>query len=424
MIWNRARLGQSAVSASLFLVLISFHTAYAAFGDPDPSFGYGGNRIDLALDFIPQRTIIQNDGKILVTGYRYESGQPTILVLRRYNSNGTVDTSFGSSGTAIPYNIYGEAEDLLVLASGKIVVVGYTWPPSEYITATVWRFNTNGWYDSTFGSNGRVVLENAFVSGIAKVSQRVGSEHLIVGLDDKLIRLQSNGTYYSLFGSGGAALVPFTAEGIAVKNAGVYVVGRQGNESVVAKYTLSGQPDINFGSQGISIASNLATYGCLPPSDQNFLAEGYERLAFQSDGKVIAGGWVQTYKPLGEALPISYRTLLNRHDLNGGFDIGFTSPCDNILSFFSSGDAYTDWTSARSIVVEQTDEILVSAWSEREVIRFSQSGAAVDSFEVSGGSNFADKVLDVAVQSDGKIVVSALRVIGGKYYNQLSRHLP
>jgi uncharacterized delta-60 repeat protein len=411
----------------IVLISISVLPTYAAFGDPDLTFGTNGNRIDFAEDFIPQRTAIQSDGKILVAGYRYDE-YGTVLILRRYNSNGSVDTSYGSSGTAIPYNIYGEADDLLIQANGKAVVVGYFYPPSGSLTVGVWRFNTDGWFDSSFASTGRKSLENGISTGVAKCClSRGGSETLLIGLDDKIVALQSsNGAYSTSFGVLGTASVPFTAAHIGIKGSSIYAVGRYGFDSASAagKYTLSGQPDTTFGSQGVAIASNLDTYGCQSPPDLEFLDEGYERLAFQSDGKLVAGGYIRINKPLGEALPISYRTLLNRHELNGAFDLTFTSPCDNIFSFFASGDSHDTWTNARSVAVEKTDQILASAWGKLDVGRFSQSGSLVDSFQVQGGTSFVDKVLDVVVQPDGKILVSTLRRFGSSYYNQLSQHMP
>lgn len=44
--------------------------------------------------------VIQSDGKIVVTGYEY-NGTDTDMVVARYNTNGTLDTTFGGTGKSV-----------------------------------------------------------------------------------------------------------------------------------------------------------------------------------------------------------------------------------------------------------------------------------------------------------------------------------
>src|SRR5512140_279656 len=133
----------SIFKRGLIITTFTFASAFAAnaaFGDLDNSFGSGGVYSDTALQYTPTAVARQSDGKLLVAGDRLER-DAHILVLRRYNSDGSVDLTFGDQGTAIPYNEAGTASQVLVQADGKIVVIG----------SSTWRFRPNGWYDSSFG---------------------------------------------------------------------------------------------------------------------------------------------------------------------------------------------------------------------------------------------------------------------------------
>ncbi len=62
--------------------------ALAAAGDLDASFGTGGSTTPIPS--YPQDVVLQSDGKIV--GLAYDT-------LARWNSDGNLDTTFGSSGT-------------------------------------------------------------------------------------------------------------------------------------------------------------------------------------------------------------------------------------------------------------------------------------------------------------------------------------
>jgi uncharacterized delta-60 repeat protein len=66
-------------------------------GTLDPSFGTGGK---VVTDLLDNRLALQADGKILVAG-SISNGTDSDFALARYNSDGSLDASFGS-GTALP----------------------------------------------------------------------------------------------------------------------------------------------------------------------------------------------------------------------------------------------------------------------------------------------------------------------------------
>ena len=88
--------------AFLLAMLVSLPIAWAADGDLDSSFGNGGQvmtDINKSTD-IADAVAIQSDGKLVVVGQTYKNNDYTgeDFVVTRYNSNGTLDTTFGRGG--------------------------------------------------------------------------------------------------------------------------------------------------------------------------------------------------------------------------------------------------------------------------------------------------------------------------------------
>jgi uncharacterized delta-60 repeat protein len=73
---------------------------------------------------------VDSNGKIYVTGYSNSSSNYD-MVIWRYNSNGTLDTSFGNNGIVVHHNAAGGNYDdggnsIYVDNNGKIYVTGYS----------------------------------------------------------------------------------------------------------------------------------------------------------------------------------------------------------------------------------------------------------------------------------------------------------
>ena len=96
---------------------------------------------------------VQPDGKILVGGRGGENIYNAGYCIVRFNTNGTVDSTFGTNGMVI--TIYGGSiQSLVVLPDGKILAAGFL---GNVMLA---KYNSNGTLDSSFGYNG--VLQPAF----------------------------------------------------------------------------------------------------------------------------------------------------------------------------------------------------------------------------------------------------------------------
>ena len=130
---------------------------YLPNGQLDTTFSTGGVALttSLAGDF-PPGLAVQPDGKYLLAG----AGGGGFGVVR-FNTNGSIDQSFGSGGlasTTIPNSTVQGADAVLVQPDGKILLAGDAFLNLSHApeAAAMTRFNANGSVDQTFGSGGSV----------------------------------------------------------------------------------------------------------------------------------------------------------------------------------------------------------------------------------------------------------------------------
>ncbi|MCG6920093.1 MAG: right-handed parallel beta-helix repeat-containing protein, partial [Acidobacteria bacterium] len=136
---------------------------YQLDGTLDASFGAGGKvKTDLrgGQDW-GAGVAVQSDGKIVMAGGSIGPGGDTDFAVVRYVANGTsLDASFGSGGMAFTPMAPGDASDeasaLVLQPDGKIVVVGGATNASGDYDFAVVRYNTDGSLDTSFGFGGKV----------------------------------------------------------------------------------------------------------------------------------------------------------------------------------------------------------------------------------------------------------------------------
>ena len=159
---------------------------------------------------------IQTDGKFLVAGTTVAAyNDPNEnLAVARFNTNGSLDTSFG--GTGIVNSDFGDneqAKDVVLQKDGKIAVVGrsYNETTSHFLLA---RYNINGSLDTAFGVNGKVISDfgSDVESGNDAVLQPDG-KLLIVGTSNNNLAIAR----YDM-GSAGSAPVTKTFSSVAASD--------------------------------------------------------------------------------------------------------------------------------------------------------------------------------------------------------------
>jgi uncharacterized delta-60 repeat protein len=242
--------GHAFTGAKTDIVLLRYN-ADGTLDSAPGSFGTGGVVITpLASDAAALAIQLQPaDSKIVAAGSVGNFGNsPMDSALLRYNTDGTLDTTFGSAGNGIVITDIASGNNFsnaiaLQPADGKIVVAGHANVNFSADTSDValLRYNPNGTLDTaTFGAQGIVVtdlggFDNAFsialqATGEIVVSGNTGSAGSVTRVT--VLRYGAGGTLDPAFGTGGivttSATGPSTiASGNAVlmQSGGIVVAG-------------------------------------------------------------------------------------------------------------------------------------------------------------------------------------------------------
>jgi uncharacterized delta-60 repeat protein len=383
-------------------------------GELDPTFGQGG----LVITSFPggsadaRSVAVQDDGSLIVAG----TVGGTRFGLAHYNSDGTLDDSFGNGGlvtTSFPGFDSAIATSMAVQADGGIVVGGYvsyfvgTQRIDEFALA---RYDSDGSLDGSFGAGGLVVSSSGSHATAIAVQPdgrivAVGSTAFGAGSQFRLARYNTTGSLDGSFGFGGTVTTSFSGYQTALANAvtlqpdgrilvGGEVAGTGFDRFGVARYTTFGSLDSSFGSFGLATATFT-----------NALQAAVQSLAVQDDGRIVAAGSVQRNTTTSFALA--------RFNSNGFLDPSFGTGGTVTTSFPGFDNA-----SGSSLAV-QLDGAIVVAGSVYNGISPEQFGLArydgdgnPDQSFGDGGQVTTDFGFDnatgrsVAIQSDGRIVVA------------------
>ena len=135
-----------------------FVSRYHVDGTPDNSFGAGGTSTwsHATENSTATAVVLQADGKIVTVGHT--TVYPTDWLSVRFNTDGSLDTSFGVAGawSMTGSTDFSEAHSVSLYNDGtteKIVIGGYTTNFSGSAEATVVRLNGNGSLDADLGMN-------------------------------------------------------------------------------------------------------------------------------------------------------------------------------------------------------------------------------------------------------------------------------
>lgn len=227
---------------------------------------------------------VQADGKIVVSG---PSSYSNFTTLVRYNADGSLDTSFDADGKVITTFNSGVAQGVTLEPNGKILVVGYSYSSSSNADFALLRYNTDGSLDTSFDSDGKVSTDLGNSDIAYSVVVQADGKILVAGSSSQnfaLVRYNANGSLDTSFDGDGAITTDFGAvdEGrsVALQADGKIVVAgvTSGGAFAVARYTSEGTLDASFGIGGKVITS--------------FTNGGYaQSVAVQSDGKILVAGY-------------------------------------------------------------------------------------------------------------------------------------
>uniref|UniRef100_UPI00405617EF delta-60 repeat domain-containing protein n=1 Tax=Candidatus Electrothrix sp. TaxID=2170559 RepID=UPI00405617EF len=137
---------------------------YNSDGSLDRSFGFEGMVVTAvsASDDEITGIAVQEDGKIMLTGTAL-GDEGRVVVLARYLSNGSPDYTFADEGFALSaVGTDARAESLVLTEEGRILVAG-TYQEKENAALMVLGYDANGDLDTSFGYEGVTVPLNGTV---------------------------------------------------------------------------------------------------------------------------------------------------------------------------------------------------------------------------------------------------------------------
>lgn len=361
----------------------------------DPTFGTGGlvrtDQIGVSSDAATSIAIAQPDGKIIVAG---NANQPNVgdhFLLARYTADGSLDTSFGNGGFVTTTQGYNWNADAMALdASGHIVVVGNANTDVAGNEAIVAMYNSDGSLDSSFGTGGIVANlfggSLSFLNGVAidpagnidvvgqvyHHTQNSNSYQLL------LARLAPDGSFDAAFDNAASAAVQSTfgtavTDGFAVAidaNGNLAIAGQlgpgaNGSRALVARFTNNGAIDPTFNITGYATTSFGTTS----------IANVANAVDFDANHQIVIAGHTGSDQFHAGQLGVERYTTTGTPDASFG---------TNGIATKSGLDV------AYGLAIDAAGNILVAAQmrlSAFAALRFTPSGTPDTSFGTSGESD-------------------------------------
>lgn len=413
------------------IVLLTVASSQAAPGVLDASFGTGGV-VTTDIGSAGNEAfalLIQPNGKLVAGGYLTTGPSDEAFALARYNSNGSLDTSFGSGGTVSTE--FGPSYDYVIAVlhqqDAKVVAVGssYHATSSDFALA---RYASDGSLDASFGSGGKVSTPlgpgydnpgGALLQPNGKIVV-AGTTYGATDYDFALVRYLTDGSLDSSFGSGGAVMNTFGPGGSAAytlvrqPDGKLVAAGRRydtsGSDFALARYEATGSLDTTFGTGGKVITSIGPTY-----------YDSVYALALQADGKIVAGG--RSYESVKDT-----HFALVRYNPDGSLDSSFGSGGKVVTDF---GPGYDQ---VYALLVQLNGKIVAAGYAQvgtppKYVValaRYKANGSLDTSFGSGGMVTTAigvESYVEPAVlQPDGKIVIAGGADNGANYDFALARY--
>lgn len=288
-----------AAFATTCLLLTGAAIAIGAASDLDLSFGSGG-KVTTPVGWGDSHAFgvaVQPDNKVVVAGDGDSGTGYAIMTLARYNADGSLDTTFDGDGSTYLWLFPGSSDDrakaVAVQGDGKILVAGESINGTSHYF-TVARFNVNGSLDTSFNTTGKVFTNlpgHAAALTIQADGKIVAAGDFNNGsnFDFAVGRYNPDGSLDTTFDGDGWAATAIgggndKAYGVAVQPDGkIVLTGEASNgansDFAVARFNANGSLDTAFDYNGF-LTTPIGT-GADVASD----------ISVQSDGKIVAAGY-------------------------------------------------------------------------------------------------------------------------------------
>ncbi len=415
-----------------FSILFISLFAFAQAGAIDKTYGKNGfftqKSTEPSLDFPTQKSVLQADNKLL---YIEENQDELTKILStnviRLTAAGAVDKTFGNNGVltmSIP-NTDVVLTALTMQSDGKILLTGFGYKEdstSSEFQILIFRLNSNGSLDGTFGTSGKIEIGQSNVTDAAFSIKSIKDGKILIGgvmsdnpnsNDAILVRLNANGTIDTTFGNQGSyrhteisdISLKYCFNVDLDKNGNIFMVGQGINgtssesKGFLIKINANGTLDKTFGNNGsIEIGDDNA-------DDIVFLGN----LKVQADGKIV----VLKRIILADETNI---TRIIRYLPTGKEDPTFGNSGVVTMNLATDNQAI-----ANDLLLQSDGKILVNAINynvnngafKNSTIRYDSKGKIDNVFGIQGSATIESDSIDyyianILMASDGKIIVSTI----------------
>jgi uncharacterized delta-60 repeat protein len=367
-----------------------------------------------------EKIALQSDGKIIAVGSASVNSYNRAAVAR-FNSDGSLDTTFGNGGEWISNDLnFLIAMCIVIQPDDKIVITG--WCGSK---AKIVRLKPNGGYDTSFGVGGKTDVTIGTWSG------NIIMRNLIIQPDGKflvsgygpstataLIRLNANGILDASFGASGKIIITpnffgpgqsfqYETKLMICSDNSIIVAGNHSlTQGLIVRLSSTGQLDTSFGANGISSVNQLFS-----PIHNIFALPS-------NDFQVLCDVTDSNYQ--------NPRTTLIKFHVNGQIDSTFADNGYAYLSYGTGGN-YTRngfyQTDGKVVAFGVTSN--GGSSNSTAMCRFNQDGTVDSSFGINGiiTAEYPESFWDGLVQPDGKILAVQPYVVNDTEFGHIRRYL-
>lgn len=328
-----------------------------------------------------------------------------LLAGKAFAQYGSLDSTFNFDGIAMfdDTSGFGSINDMGLQSDGKIILGGR----SDLNDFVFYRFTTAGLLDSTFGTNGRTVVDIFYQDFMTDLKVQDDDKIIACGYTDHaaIVRLNADGSLDTSYDNDGIALygmdnVEFWSlalDGDNIIAAGRIEVDEFNTDYFIVRLLPDGTPDTSF------------YYHTASTSEYDWLFD----IIVLPDHKVIAAG-------ISYNVGSDQRFVVLRYLENGLVDSSFGS---NGTSFADFPQYYSEQSPA--IVLDADGKIILTGYvmgnnTDMAFARLNANGSVDSSFGVNGQFTldiygYTDRAWGVAMQPDGKILFT------GGSWNTLSQ---
>lgn len=355
-------------------IFLNNATSFAQNGVLDTNFGENGK---VVTDLVVGRdrsfsSAIQSDGKILLIGYaENDIENDTDIALVRYNTNGSIDNSFGSNGVVIfDSGLRERGYSVIELSNKKILVAGEASGSSILVC-----YKSNGAIDESFGNSGVVLTTLDKSSNISTISTQSDGKIVASGNSSYgalIIRYLTDGTIDQTFGTNGVVTVDLGTEAKYNNSMAVqqddkilttgFLTSEDSYDFFLIRLNKDGTLDNTFGTNGLTTTDFGNT-------------DSGRSVGIQNDSKIIVSG--------STAIGSENNFAVCRYNQDGSLDASFGNDGKVISSFGSSDTGY-------SMAIQNGGYIVVSGYTNSGtnhdfmLVRYDTEGILDEDFGTNG----------------------------------------